>query len=97
MKQNLNEEFKLGEIGRLAFRVEGDNWQAYYALPDTMLDAIPLASIRMALVMSQERKDAFIALMRECVGDIIEAETGHRPVWPEPPHRAPEHERSGRA
>jgi hypothetical protein len=97
MKPNLSEEFKLVEVGRLALRVEGETWQAYYALSDTMNDAIPLASIRMALVMSQERKEAFIALMRECVGDIIEAETGHRPAWPEPPHRAPEHERSGRA
>jgi hypothetical protein len=33
--------------GRLALRVEGEFWNAYYAMPGTMRDAIFLGSIRM--------------------------------------------------
>jgi hypothetical protein len=29
--------------------------------------------------------------------DLIEKSTGIRPQWPDPPQRAPEHERSGAA
>ena len=51
------------QIGRLAFRVEGDNWCAYYALTDSMVDAVPLATIRMKLVANQDRRKAFMTLM----------------------------------
>ena len=51
------------KIGRLALRHEGDSWNAYYALPDTMNDAIPIASIKMAFVAgNEERKDAFMKI-----------------------------------
>ena len=84
------------EIGRLALRHEGDYWNAYYALPSTMDDALLLGSIRMALAATlPERKQAFMDLMQECVADIIEQAIGQRPVWPTPPRRAPEAERSG--
>ncbi len=33
------------EVGRLAFRVEGDNWNAYFAKQDTMAGAIFMGSI----------------------------------------------------
>jgi hypothetical protein len=62
-----------------------------------MEGAIPLGSIRMAIAMVERHKQAFMALMREVVGDIIQAESGVRPTWPDPPTRAPEHERAGRA
>ena len=85
------------EVGRLAFRIEGDYWQAYYALPDTMDGALELGKIQMAIVrVSAERKEAFAALMWAGVADIIEAETGERPHRTDPV-RAPEHERAGRA
>lgn len=81
--------------GRLALRREGKVWVAYYAMPDTMEDAIPLGSIQMHFVLANvERKDAFVALMMDCVADIIEEMTGNRPTWPDGPHPAPEHERS---
>ena len=86
-----------GQIGRLAMRHEGDSWNAYYALPDTMEGALFLGGVRMAIVASKERKDAFLAFMREAVGDIIQEKTGVRPIWPKPPEAAPEHERSGHA
>ena len=85
------------QVGRLAMRVEGDNWNAYYALPDTMEGAIPLGCIRLAAVADKpERKKAFMDLMREAVADIIEEKVGLRPTWGEP-ETAPERERSGRA
>ena len=86
------------EVGRLAMRVEGNFWVAYYAEPGSMAGAIDLGRIRMVGVATPERKAVFLRLMRDLVSDIIEHHTGARPVWPEPDgHPAPEHERSGHA
>jgi hypothetical protein len=83
------------QIGRLALRVEGNFWNAYYAMPGTMKDAIFLGSIQLRFVENKKRKDVFMVLMREAVADIIEEITGTRPTWPNPPQPAPESERSG--
>jgi len=84
------------QVGRLALRQEEGNWNAYYAKKDTMEGAALLGSIKMALiVLNEKRKWAFMDLMRECVADLIEEETGTRPKWGGP-ERAPEHERSGK-
>lgn len=87
------------QIGRLAMRHEGDNWNAYYAMPGTMDGAVLLGSIRMGCIVGRrERRDAFMALMREVVGDILEDKLGVRPTWPKPSGEpAPEHERAGHA
>lgn len=86
------------QIGRLAMRQEGDLWVAYYALPNTMKDAIFLGSIQMAIVTDWQAKEIFMALMRDAVSAIIKDQTGITPSWPdEGGKRAPEHERSGRA
>lgn len=69
------------QIGRLALREEGDTWNAYYAMPDTMRGAILLGSIKLRFVASDERKNAFMNLMREAVADLIEEKIGVRPVW----------------
>lgn len=83
------------QVGRLALREEGENWVAYYAVPDSMKNAIFLGSIRMgAVVANPERKQAFMDLMRNVVSDLIEETTGIRPQWGGP-QTAPEHERSG--
>lgn len=87
----------LAQVGRIALRVEGDNWNAYFAPPDTMDGSLYLGSIRLTLVALPERKEAFMALMRDVVGDLMEDTLGQRPVWPDPPKRAPEHERTKRA
>jgi hypothetical protein len=85
----------LAQVGRLALRHEGENWNAYYALPDTMQEPVFLGSIRMgAVVNNPARKQAFMGMMRDVVSDLIEESTGMRPVWNEP-QPAPEHERSG--
>lgn len=87
----------LAQVGRLALRHEGDNWNAYYAQAHTMDRAIPLGSIRMSLVVdNQPRKEAFMALMRDAVTDVIKGVTGLQPTWGGP-QTAPEHERSGSA
>jgi hypothetical protein len=85
------------KMGRLALRVEGKLWCAYYALPDTMEGALFLGSIRKQFVEDAERKLIFMELMKEAVGDLLEGETGERPTWPEGEQPAPEHERSGNA
>jgi hypothetical protein len=83
------------KLGRLALRVEGKNWTAYYAMPDTLDGAIYLGSINMRFVQSKKRKQIFMDLMLEAVGDILEEIIGERPTWPDGPQPAPEHERSG--
>jgi hypothetical protein len=84
------------QIGRVALREEGDRWNAYYATPDSMEDAILLASIRISAVQNPDRKQAFMDLVRNIVADTIEEATGQRPIWNEP-QVAPEHERAGHA
>lgn len=83
------------EMGRLAMRVEGDWWVAYYALTTTMDDALELGRIRMGIVADYSAKQIFMALMRDAVAAIIREKTGAEPGWNEP-RPAPEHERSGR-
>lgn len=87
-------ETKTQKVGRLAMRAEGEQWNAYYALPDTMEGAHYLGSIRLAFVANPKRKDAFMALMRECIADMLEETTGVRPTWPDGAQPAPEHERT---
>lgn len=90
------DENRLQKIGRLAMRHEGANWNAYYAMPGTMVGAIFLGSICIAaLHNNEERKAAFMGMMRDIVADVIEMETGQRPTWPDGPQAAPEHERAG--
>ncbi len=84
------------QVGRLAFRVEGDWWVAYYAVPSTMEGAIELGRIAMRLVQDRARKEAFMAIMRDAISDFMADVFGQRPddfIT----SRAPEHERSGRA
>lgn len=83
------------QVGRLALRVEGDWWVAYYALPDTMKDAMELARIRMAIVQDEARKQAFMDLLRDVIGQFLVATVGIMPDFIV--QSAPEHERAGRA
>lgn len=83
--------------GRLALRVEGDNWNAYFAKHNTMEGAIFMGSIPMAFVVDRpERKEQFMRLMKDCFDDFIEEQTGVRSKWDEP-IAAPESERTGNA
>jgi len=83
------------QIGRLALRAEGPWWVAYYAMPNTMVDAIELGRIKMTAVMPRPaRKQQFMDTMRDVVADIIEERVGTRPTWGGA-QEAPEHERAG--
>lgn len=83
------------QIGRLALRHEGEWWNAYYALNDSMDGAILLGSIRMkAVVENKQLKEMFMKAMRIFVSDMLQENLGTRPDWQEP-ITAPEHERSG--
>lgn len=84
------------QMGRLAMRVEGNFWNAYYALPGTMEGAILLGSLHMGFATNPERRDQFMQYMRECVGDMIEHEFGIRPKW-SGTIEAPEHEKTKNA
>ena len=87
---------KQQKLGRLALRHEGDCWNAYYAMPDTMDGAVLLGSIAMRFVVDNiDRKNAFMDMMRSAVSDLFEEQTGVRPIWPDGPQTAPESERSG--
>jgi hypothetical protein len=85
------------QIGRLAMRVEGTWWVAYYAMPNTMEGAIDLGRIQMRFVEDKERKDTFMELMKGAVSDLLAERIGARPTWPDGPQPAPESERSGHA
>ncbi len=85
---------KLVKVGRIALRVEGDNWHAYWAAPGTMQGAVFLGAVTMRFVNRADRKAAFMAMMRDCVGDLFEDQYGVRPEWPDAPAPAPENERT---
>lgn len=83
---------KQKEMGRIAFRAEGNWWVAYYALPDTMEGALELARIQMSFVVNHpQRKDAFMKLIQQGISSVAPEFliADQRP--------APEHERSGAA
>lgn len=84
------------QVGRIAFRVEGDWWVAYYAKPNTMDDAIELGRIAMRLVYDPGRKEQFMAIMRGAVGEFMQDVFGKEPDGFSV-QAAPEHERAGRA
>ena len=84
------------QVGRLAFRVEGNKWACYYAMADTMEGAIWMGSVMMGIVQDRERKEMFMNLMRSALKDFLEERIGGKvSSWDEQP--APESERSGSA
>lgn len=85
---------EVAKVGRLAMRRERELWCAYYAMPDTMDNAIFLGSIRMgAIVDNPERKQAFMNMMRDALAEIFAAKGHDVAAWDM--HKAPEHERTG--
>lgn len=85
---------KLSKVGRIAFRVEGNNWNVYWALPDSMLGVF-IASTAFATVNGKpERKAQFIQFARDVISDLFLEQYGVRPEWPDGWQPAPEHERT---
>jgi hypothetical protein len=66
----------LQEVGRLAMRVEGNFWGAYWAKPDTMEGAVQLGTIAMDIVKDEKRKQAFLGIMHSYLSEMIEKQTG---------------------
>ncbi len=87
---------KQQQVGRLALRVEGVWWNAYYAQQGTMEGAILLGSLRMSLARVPKLKTLFMDLMTATVGEAVKETFGLQPTW-NAPEAAPEHERSGAA
>lgn len=85
------------QVGRLAFRIEGVWWRAYFAKPDTMDGAIMLGCIHMLCVKDNpETKESFMEAMKLAVADLLKMSTGSEIArWHSA--SAPEHERSGNA
>lgn len=84
------------QIGRLAMRMEGDWWVAYFAAPTSMEGALELGRIKLRLVEDKDRKEAFMAIFQSFIGELIKEKTGREPSsWDR--SMAPEHERSGSA
>ena len=85
------------KIGRLAFRVEGEFWNCYWADLATMDGATLLASIRMSIAEKDKAiKDDFMLLMRNTFDCIAKDLNLGEPQWRDP-ELGPEHEKSGRA
>jgi len=61
---------------RLAFRVEGEMWNAYAAPRDSMEGAFLLGSIHARAVENEQRKNSFMALMVDALGDAVRSVTG---------------------
>lgn len=81
------------ELGRLAFREEGNLWVAYFAKSDSMEGATVLGAISMKLVQNKKRRREFMELMKHCFSDVTEELFGQRAHW-QKERPAPEHERS---
>jgi hypothetical protein len=82
--------------GRIALRVEGLFWNAYFAKPDTMEGALLLGSIRMSLVADNSRVKAhFMTTMRMAIAAIHEEMGSEVVKWSQ--KHAPESERGGNA
>ena len=80
---------------RLALREEGNFWNAYMALPDTMENAKLIGSIAMGAVIQDEKtKKDFMKVMQRVLAMAIKDVTGVKPKdWKITP--GPESEKSG--
>jgi hypothetical protein len=81
---------------RLALRREGDFWNAYVALENTMDGAVLIGSLAMGLASVPKFKKAFMRLMQDGMSHHIKDIAGRVGAWNDPV-AAPEHEKAGRA
>jgi len=83
------------EFGRLAMRVEGDWWVAYFANPNTMDRALQIGRVHMSV--AGIHKDETLEYFKGVVSKMVKTAAGHDLVWPNAPRTAPEHEKVGRS
>lgn len=74
-------EKKQVQLGKLALRLEGKWWNAYYAKTDKMGDALLLGSVRAEVARTPDFRKRFMELMQDVVSQIIEEVTGETPTW----------------
>ena len=79
---------------RLVLRHEGDFWNAYIALPGTMVGAALIGSIAIGAVRDLERRASFQNLMASIVKDCVRDALGVEAIMGDAV-TAPEHERAG--
>jgi hypothetical protein len=85
------------EVGRIAFRVEGDWWNAYWTpRQDSMNEAVHLGSVRMSLAVAPDVKASFMEAMKQAFAVATKDALGVAPEFGDAEH-ASERERSGRA
>lgn len=72
---------KSTQVGRIAFREEGDYWNAYFAAQDSMQDAVLLGSLRMNAAHVPELKQQFIDLMKAVFSQACRETIGRAPAW----------------
>ena len=85
------------KIGRLALRVEGPRWVAYFAATAGIDDAVEIGSILMSVVgRSSQCKEKFEELMQLAMVDVIYKASGMEAEWGDATV-APECERAGNA
>lgn len=84
-------------MGRLAMRVEGDWWVAYFAKLGTMDGALELGRLRMTLAEEPKIKAATLEYYKLVMSRMVSGATGAKLEWPNPEQPAPEHEKAGRA
>lgn len=88
----------MADTGRLAFRAEGEFWNAYWAPSlTTMNGAVCLGSLRMSVALDPVLKDGFMRFMQLAFETVVKDATGLRVGHWNAPEAAPERERSGRA
>jgi hypothetical protein len=80
--------------GRVAFRVDGNLWVAYWAMPDTMDGAVFLASIPAAAAQG-DMKHRFMNMAKDIAAHALKDIIGADVAWTDA--LAPEHEKAGRA
>jgi hypothetical protein len=81
------------QVGRLAFRKEGEWVNAYWAMPDTMEGAIHLGSMKVGML---DKDPALFEMYRELIR-IGASKLLDMPAADWITEAAPEHERSGSA
>jgi hypothetical protein len=86
------------QVFRIAFRHEGEFWNAYLARNETMKDAMLVGSIRMGIVAeSDAARQAFLMLMNTGVVHFARIKFGVDLLIPTETQPAPEHEKAGHA
>jgi hypothetical protein len=82
---------------RLAMRVEGPWWVAYFAKTETMDGAIEIARFQMTVARVDSVRDAVLDLVQAMARALVKDIAGLGEIADFEISKAPEHERAGRS